>query len=169
MKLLRWLIDKIFLVKTITSQEGVLHFLRYRLFACPWFRIYIHKITQPDEDLHFHDHPWSFFSFILKGCYWESWSIGPDYDIEFNRMQPRFSLIHHEKSDIHSIQMLGQGPVWTLVLAYGKYEDWGYRFGKRGIDHGADTWVNHQRYRKMKHENYFDGWGKLIKPLDFQN
>ena len=61
-----------FLAKEIISKDGVVHFRRYRLLSTPWFNIYIHNILRSDEDAHFHDHPWGFFSFILnctKGGY----------------------------------------------------------------------------------------------------
>lgn len=58
--------------KSIISRDGddSPYLIRYNLFECPWFSIKIHKILQDDRDCP-HDHPWAFFSIILKGGYIE--------------------------------------------------------------------------------------------------
>jgi hypothetical protein len=64
------------LIKEIKSKDGKLHFRRWSLLDTPWFKIYIHGIYGPDEDLHLHNHPWDFKSFILSGSYIEQTQFG---------------------------------------------------------------------------------------------
>lgn len=45
--------------------------IRYKLLHTPWFGLYFHRIMRSDMGRHFHDHPWSFLSLILRGGYTE--------------------------------------------------------------------------------------------------
>lgn len=170
MNIITRIIRKLFLVSEIKSQEGELHFQRFRLFACAFFRIYLHKIYLPDYDLHFHSHPWNFFSLILKGCYWERFTCAPKHAEVFSKIRAAGSIVRHKRTDVHHIETLGaSAPVWTMVFGYGKYETWGYRFKKNISSEGFDTWVDHRTYRKMKNTDCFDLYGNLIKPVLGQN
>lgn len=136
----RWLTD-LFLVKEIVSKEGLVHFQRWCFFACPWFRIYLHKICRSDEDKHLHTHPWNFISFILKGGYWqEYWDHPLDNQTSYMQVK-RFDLVKMNRHEGHKIT-LTQKPTWTLVLTYGKRNEWGYLTEKGFIDH--------KNYRLMK-------------------
>lgn len=148
MEWLQNLINKLFLVKEIRSQEGELHFLRWRFFSCPWFRIYLHKICLPDYDEHQHTHPWNFISLILKGGYYEEWRNEPEWHITKSAYWTRGSLIHHKRSDSHSIKRM-IGPVWTLVFSYGSYKPWGYRVWSEETNSNS-KWIEANAYRKMK-------------------
>lgn len=44
---------------------------RWRLLQTPWFGIYVHLIYREDLDPVPHDHPWAFWSLILRGSYVE--------------------------------------------------------------------------------------------------
>ena len=35
----------------------------------PWFSVRVHHWLGPDDDRAFHDHPWGFVTFVLKGWY----------------------------------------------------------------------------------------------------
>jgi len=140
--MIKKLFNKLFLTKEIRSQEGELHFLRYRLFSCPWLRLYIHKICKSDEDIHLHSHPWNFYSFILKGGYrQEYWEHAKENRTSFIRFK-RFDLIQMNRNDFHKIT-LDQSPTWTFVIAYGKRDTWGYLTSSLGL-------VDHKFYRELK-------------------
>lgn len=133
--------NKIFLTKEIRSKEGELHFLRYRLFSCPWLRLYIHKICKSDEDAHLHTHPWNFYSFILKGGYKQRVKAHPmdfyEHDIEeYGPLQ----VVHMTRYEGHHIHLVE--PTWTFVIAYGSYGPWGYLT--------KDGFIDHKRYRELK-------------------
>lgn len=135
------LIRKLFLVKEIVSQEGVVHFRRYRLLSTPWFNLYLHEIRRSDEDRHMHDHPWHFKSFILSGSYSEQASFYPDYDaLVFETLLPG-DLVEHDARDVHKLK-LRSPVVWTLVLTSGRERVWGYRT--------ANGWIDFKTYRQLK-------------------
>jgi len=143
------LLNKLFLVKTIREKDGTLHFLRYRLFACPWFRLYLHKICLPDYDAHKHSHPWAFLSIILRGSYVEEYStsrINYKLDVVEGRLPGDF--IYHNRDDVHQIVHIN-GPVWTLVFTFGKHRQWGYL-----INDTTGTYVmDHEKYRRLKNSD----------------
>jgi len=146
----KWL-SNLFLVKEIRSKTGELHFQRWVLFALPFLRIYLHKICLPDYDEHMHDHPWNFISIILKGGYLEKFSNGPNYDIvSYNHNNPG-TIVKRNREQVHKIEKLFKISSWSLVLAWGEYQIWGYRIGSE--------WVDHILYRLMKYgkENRSNG------------
>jgi hypothetical protein len=153
-KLIRFL----FLVKEIVSQEGVVHFRRYRLISLPFLNLYVHQLLHSDMDAHMHDHPWNFDSFILFGSYLEQASyprkkwIGKDITsakqegMSLAIHSGKYSagdLISHTRNDVHRITLLTP-VVWTLVLTTGFKSEWGYQT--------KEGWIQHQEYRKLKNE-----------------
>lgn len=138
---IKWLTD-LLLVKEIRSKNGELHFRRWRFFACPWFRIYLHKICLPDYDEHMHDHPWNFVSLILKGGYLEKFATDSNYSLTLCELRRPGNIVKRTRYDIHKIEKLLSSSNWSLVFAWGKYENWGYR--------ADDQWIDHKLYRLRK-------------------
>jgi hypothetical protein len=138
------LLRDLFLVKEIVSKEGKVHFRRYRLLATPWLNIYIHQILKSDEEAHFHDHPWNFYSFILKGGYKELSSYAVDgWKNVHTNYYLRHSLVHHKRNDAHKLTLMASC-VWTLVLTYSKHKTWGYQT--------EAGWIDFKSYRGLKDE-----------------
>lgn len=52
--------------------DGSLYMARFWLWRTRWFSARIHHIATPDLDRHFHDHPWTFISLVLRGGYIEA-------------------------------------------------------------------------------------------------
>lgn len=129
------IIDKLFLVKEISSQLGELHFRRWRLINTPWFSLCLHKIFLGDEDKHCHDHPWNFISLILKGGYKEYYPNGSFRKFTFGKLNWK------PAGFFHKIELLN-GPAYTLVLCGPRFKRWGYSVDNQWIDSG--------KYRKMK-------------------
>src|SRR5690242_9326280 len=79
-------------------KNGQPHLDRLRIFQTPLLAVYIHRIHTPDQDRDPHDHPWTFWSFILSGAYTERVWAGKErrrndlHSMEFRRN--RFSLHH---------------------------------------------------------------------------
>jgi len=143
--MIKKIINKLFLVKEIRSQEGELHFQRYRLFSSPWLRFYIHKICLSDFDHHMHTHPWNFFSLILKGGYeQEYWDHSKNNKTSFMKVRA-FDILNMGRYEAHKIT-LTKSPTWTFVIAYGGKGPWGY-----STDNG---FIEHKRYRELKNK----GW-----------
>ena len=54
-----------------TVNGGDVYLRRLRLMQTPWFSIHVHWIYEPDPDRDPHDHPWNFFSWVVRGGYTE--------------------------------------------------------------------------------------------------
>lgn len=127
------------LVKEIKSKDGELHFRRFLLFGTPWFSVYIHHIYKKDEDKHLHDHPWNYFSMVLKGSYNESSQDGV-------RLMKPGNLVFASAERLHKIAFLRTNKVVTLFITGKRKRDWGYKVG--------DEWVDHKTYRERKNFPY---------------
>lgn len=56
----------------IPCRGGVQYLRRLRIIQTPWFGVYLHDFYEADaQDLH--DHPWTFWSFVLRGKYYETY------------------------------------------------------------------------------------------------
>jgi hypothetical protein len=144
---------KLFLVREIISRAGVVHFRRYRFLETPWLRVYLHQILESDKDGDLHDHPWSFFSLILKGHYEEKLATSSGVRIQNGVLSPIYSgdttlnqctpgsFNHRRANQPHCLNQVF-APTWTLVLAYGKRREWGYQ-----TPYG---WIDNKTYRKIK-------------------
>jgi hypothetical protein len=104
-------------------------------------RVYLHKFYRGDEDLHLHDHPWPFTSFILTRGYWEETPWRPDLlgwkkgDIptdgqngewRFKRFYRPFSILKRPAVWQHRVILKDKKPVWTIVRTGVKERSWGF-------------------------------------------
>ena len=126
------------------------YYLTPKIFGC---RLVIHQFHRSDNDRHYHDHPWNFISFILKGSYIEHWpmtmwkdSTAGSYRVtsDIQQCHRRFSIIKRPKTWKHWVELSTDDccnePVesWTLVLLYGERRDWGF--------HTKEGWIRHDLY-----------------------
>ena len=99
---------------------------RHRLIRVPWFGIFIHEIFRPDVDRDVHDHPWAFWSLVLKGQYKEEViHIRCTNGLE-TKVHRRFSL---HKMPLHKAHYISDilGPLVTLVVVGRRQkESWGF-------------------------------------------
>ncbi|MGH8082533.1 MAG: hypothetical protein ACREP7_18300 [Lysobacter sp.] len=120
--------------------------------AMPWIALRVHHIRSSDEGRDFHDHPWAFFSLILRGGYYEERPYtGPiippkpvDLRVEKTSGQeytrsvyyaPR--LLFRRARQWHRLRLpgeLAQCGTWTLVLTLPKSQEWGFLFNGMKID-----------------------------------
>lgn len=125
------------LVKEIKSKAGVIHFQRYHLFSTPWFHCYLHKIYQPDQDLHLHSHPWRFWGIILKGGYVEKTAQGL-------KTRKVGSWGGGNEKYFHKIDSLLSPCSISLFFTGRKTYPWGY--------HTAEGFIDHESYRELKNQ-----------------
>jgi hypothetical protein len=144
-----WFIRTFFLVKEIVAKNGEVHFRRYRLFACPWLRIYIHQICISDYEAHFHDHPFNFKTRLLSGSYREDCSYHPDHKTIYSKPYKAGDTIKHHAQDAHKLTLTSP-EVWTFVITWGRSRYWGYQT--------ESGWIGHKEYRQLKNK------GKLYGP-----
>lgn len=118
-------------------------FLDRRGFECRWFGVFLHKIEAPDPGEDLHDHPWPFWSLVLKGGYEE---IRCHTDVACLRAQHAtrhpdliktrgWRNIRYPWSwkklgldECHGITKVFGGPCWTLLFRGPKRKDrqWGF-------------------------------------------
>lgn len=86
------------------------------------FGIKIHNIKRSDLDRDLHDHPWGFWSLILKGGYVEETPSGEPNTL--TQWFGRGSFIRHKATDFHKLTLFE--PTWTLVITWGRERIWGF-------------------------------------------
>jgi len=102
------------------------------------FNIFVHKFLKSDPD-DLHDHPWGYFTFIIRGGYWEYTPEG-----KFWRGPGHFRVC--SANSLHRIEIEPGITAWTLFVPFAQKREWG--FVKNG------KWVQHEKYlkeRKAKH------------------
>jgi hypothetical protein len=80
--------------------------------------IRLHHWLKADDDRYFHDHPWSFITFVLKGGYTDITPEGNEY--MSTRMIKFRKAIHR-----HTVKP-DEGGCWTIVISGPKIRKWGF-------------------------------------------
>lgn len=115
MRLGKW---KLFETTYVGSEEDPL-IIRYQLFRCPLFGIWIHKMLKSDHDRALHDHPWSFISIILKGGYRELTDMGI--------LEHKAGTILLRPAEWRHRVILEPGQIsWNLILVSKRRRLWGF-------------------------------------------
>lgn len=106
--------------------EGDPYLDRLRIVQTPWFGVYLHHIHRPDNDRYPHDHPWTFWSFVLAGGYTEQlWPDKANPVRHSTRERRRWSFAQMNRKAAHMITGL-DGPLWTLVFTGPRRAEWGF-------------------------------------------
>ena len=100
------------------------------------FNVFVHKFLKSDPD-DVHDHPWPYFTLILRGGYWEHTPEGKLW------RQPGHFRFCSPKS-LHRIELEPGVDTWTLFVPGPKLREWGF------IREGE--WVQHEQYLREKYE-----------------
>lgn len=98
---------------------------RYRLFKTPFGGLYVHHWHRPDADRDCHDHPWVFWSLILKGGYTEELRRPATNPSSLLMVRQRLSLLRMSLSDAHRVRSL-EPDTWTLLWVGRRQQDWGF-------------------------------------------
>ena len=103
------------------------YLIRYYLFLKErsWFpvNIFLHKFMKSDPgDLH--DHPWSYFTFIVKGGYFE-WTPQPDGRV-LREWHGRWHFRFKSASSKHRIELMEGVTPWTIFIAFKHEREWGF-------------------------------------------
>lgn len=124
--------------------DGELYLTRYYLFLKERtkfpFNVFLHKFHKSD-DIVLHDHPWSFFTLILKGGYWE-------WRPQFNKEGQKTGEIAKwcgpgsfrwaKASQYHRVELDPDVTCWTLFCPGPKQRDWGFLV--------RNKWVQWEQY-----------------------
>lgn len=109
---------------------------RWRLIQTPLFGIYVHQIYREDLDPVPHDHPWRFWSLVLRGGYEEEYYADTRMivgDAERRHFYDRWDFHHFPLNKAHRITEVRPGTV-TLVLVGRKVRTWGFYDMGRFVD-----------------------------------
>lgn len=126
---------------TIPCENGLVYLARLRIVQTPWFAVYLHDIYEPDGDRDPHDHPWTFWSFVLRGGYTEALHPFPHVDSSFStpNVWKRFTLHRMGQESAHRITEIQPG-LKTLIFTGPRTRNWGF--------HTEDGFVPWQQYEK---------------------
>lgn len=116
-----------------------IYLLRLRVVQTPWFYLYIHWIYLPDgQDPH--DHPWNFWSFVVRGGYTE-WFVprpGQVGNTGHKRVWSAGSVHSLKRPDAHNITYVKPGTV-TVVWGGKRQGTWGFYTPEGWIE-----WMNYE-------------------------
>ena len=152
---MNWLLSKLRQVHItrITSQGHVsgervdeIYLSRYWFLGRQSTRcaLMLHRMWKVDHSRCHHDHPWSFWTLILKGGYEE------EVTREDGSLRTRYNrpgtLLFRPAEHTHRVSGLPNGNCWTLVLRFKKRRHWGFWSTKlKGKWIGWQQFVSDQR------------------------
>lgn len=113
---------KFFRKKVIGAASDPL-LVRYILFRCAAFGIFIHHLMRSDHDRALHDHPWPFISIVLKGGYLEVHDQTIDGST-FIQYHGRGSVLVRPAEWRHRFML--ESPAWALVIVGRRARPWGF-------------------------------------------
>jgi len=112
------------------DNSGAVYLHRLRIVQTPFFAIYLHDINLPDSDRDPHDHPWTFWSIVLRGGYTERvWRVTPGQrrmiDPVKHQTWRRFSAHKMGFNQAHMIDTIEPGTK-TLIITGPRRKSWGF-------------------------------------------
>jgi len=108
------------------------------------FNVFLHKFHKGDPD-DVHDHPWSYFTLILKGGYYE-WipQFNPDgtksCEVRKWRGPGHFRIC--SPNSYHRIELKEGVTPWTLFMPGPQKREWGFLVN--------DVWIQNEYYLKTR-------------------
>lgn len=120
-RFLRWLLP----YKDIGWTEIGEEFTRFQLVKTRWGNVYLHRLWCPNTHPNCHDHPWSFWTLLLKGGYLE---FHVDSDLQDDGIWVRRKpgqFLYRPAEWSHNV-VTPFGVSWSLVLTGPKEREWGF-------------------------------------------
>lgn len=129
----------VFIKKTVIKRningKDESYLIRYTIITTPWFSIKLHKALLSDpEDCH--DHPWDYWSFIIKGGYQEQTmhircrmmpgGIVRKQVVYVNRTYRPGCLLKRKAHGMHRLIIPEGKYSLSLILTFKKYRRWGF-------------------------------------------
>lgn len=102
-----------------------LYLKRLRIIQTPWFALYLHHILEADHDPDPHDHPFNFWSLVLRGGYFER--LYPGRESRDSSVVHYWPMSFHKMSKYAAHRITDIRPnTWTLIFVGRRTQDWGY-------------------------------------------
>lgn len=90
-----------------------------------WYRFFLHNILRSDDDRDQHNHPWSFTSIILAGCYLEHIFFPRATATRYlKRWAYPGTVLKNSAAHTHRVEIIR--PVWSLVMCPEATQEWGF-------------------------------------------
>lgn len=105
--------------------DGVVYLDRWGIEWKHLGGIFLHRMDGPDPGREFHDHPWWFASFVVKGGYEEYRAPIREPDFFTQETRRRWSVRSIRLDECHRIFGL-HGRTWTLVIHGPVRRKWGF-------------------------------------------
>ena len=102
--------------------ESCPYLIRWRL-ETPWFSVRLHHWLAPDDERFFHDHPWDFLTFVLRGAYTDAGPTGLQY--------LKAPVVQYRAAEHRHTVYPDKGGAWTLVFTGPKIRQWGFWVGDK--------------------------------------
>jgi hypothetical protein len=99
------------------------------------FSIRVHKWIRSDDKRHFHNHPWNFLTFVIKGSYTDVSLNTSNGEVTWDKLK-RFSIRYRPASHMHYVDVPKEG-AWTIMITGPKAQKWGF-------------WVNNHLWRPLR-------------------
>jgi hypothetical protein len=97
--------------------------IRYVLFRCAAWGVYLHHLMRSDHERALHDHPWPFVSIVLAGGYSEIHDQTLDHR-EARQFRAPGSVLVRPAEWRHRFVLTK--PAWTLVIVGRRCRKWGF-------------------------------------------
>lgn len=96
------------------------------------FAIRIHHWIRSDDKRHMHNHPWWFWTLVLKGHYIDVSHdpFDPDYVEKWEVMGIERQCAFRSASHLHYV-IVPEGGCWTFVISGMPSQNWGFWVNKR--------------------------------------
>ena len=140
------LMEKLGRYRLILDRTGKEPYLeRYYLFLKDRekfpFNVFLHKFIKSDPD-DLHDHPWSYFTLIIRGGYWEWVPNAAGGTVAKWRGPGHFRTSKAES--FHRIEIDPGVDTWTLFVPFVKIRDWGFLL--------KGEWIAHEKYFEIRRQ-----------------
>ena len=108
------------------------------------YNVFLHKFLKSDPD-DVHDHPWNYFTIILKGGYWEWIPVFDSLGVKFNEYKVwrgPGSFRFGKSTNYHRIELEPGVVAWTLFFVGPKKREWGFLVNNK--------WIHYEKYLDEK-------------------
>lgn len=122
----------------LRRSDGEIHLDRWGFEIKRVGGIFLHRLNTPDPGVDLHDHPWTFWSFVLRGGYIEErcltrhasararWAEGLEWAHRGDLVERKqYSFKSMRLDECHRITHVNVG-TWTLVIHGPSRRTWGF-------------------------------------------
>jgi hypothetical protein len=112
------------------------------------FNVFLHKFLKGDPD-DVHDHPWSYFTLILWGGYYEWIPYFNEMGEKVNEIQKWRGPGHFRMcrpNSYHRIELKPGVTAWTLFMPGPQVRDWGFWVNNK--------WIQNEEYITSRKKEY---------------